>query len=287
MTGSREIRARSFRRAAIAIIALTAAAVVTERAQAQNLLESLFNAIGGRSANAPAPVSANRADPGAWDILDRGGERSTSPGGGAATYCVRLCDGRYFPLPRKTGSVTMSNAQICSAMCPAAKTAVFNGSAIERAVGDNGKSYSSLQTAFLYRDKTVSDCSCKPGGQPGVASLDAKDDPTLRRGDIVVTRDGPLVFTGDERKNRAQAFVRPDEFKGLSQSVRLELATMRIARDASESASLPAGAAPVSYNGASVAGRPELLPTTSISYTPTVAPVQVTPVAEAFSSFSR
>jgi hypothetical protein len=278
MPGSRQFRALRFRRTAIAIVALTAATLVTERAQAQNLLESLFNAIGGPSVSAPAPVSANRASPGAWDFLDREGERSASTAGGASTYCVRLCDGRYFPLPRKTGSVTMSNAQICSAMCPAAKTAVFNGSAIERAVGANGKSYSSLQTAFLYRDKTVSDCSCKPGGQSGVASPDTKDDPTLRRGDIVVTRDGPMVFTGDGRaKDRTQAFVHPDEFKGLSKSVRHELATMRIAHDASETASLPAGATPVSYNRAA----------TSISYTPTVAPVQVTPVAEAFSSFSR
>jgi hypothetical protein len=280
MPGSREIRTRNFRRTAIAIAALTAATLATERAQAQNLLESLFNAIGGRSASAPAPVSTNRADPGAWDFLERGGEQSASTGGAASSYCVRLCDGRYFPLPRKTGSVTMSSAQICSAMCPAAKTAVFNGSAIERAVGDNGKPYSSLQNAFLYRDKMVSDCSCKHGGQPGVASLDAKDDPTLRRGDIVVTREGPMVFTGDERKDRAEAFVRPNEFKGLPQSVRHELATMRVAHDTSETASLPAGAAPVSYSGT-----PK-----SISYTPAaarVAPVQVTPVAEAFSSFVR
>jgi hypothetical protein len=278
MPGSRYIRVRSVRRTAIAIVALTAATLATERAQAQNLLESLFNAIGGRSASAPAPVATNRADPGAWDFLDRGGEQSTSTGGGATSYCVRLCDGRYFPLPRNAGSVSMSSAQICSAMCPAAKTAVFNGSAIERAVGDNGKSYSSLQNAFLYRDKTVSDCTCKHGGQPGVASLDARDDPTLRRGDIVVTRDGPMVFTGDERKDRAQAFVRPNEFKGLPHSVRHELATMRIAHDTSETASLPANAAPASYKGEVKA----------ISYTPAtarIAPVQVTPVAEAFSSF--
>jgi hypothetical protein len=281
MPGSREIRARTARRTAIIIVALTAATVVTGRAPAQNLLESLFNAIGGRTASAPAPANAGRADAGAWDFLDREGEQQSSSTGGAATsHCVRLCDGRHFPLPRKTGSVTMSNAQICSAMCPAAKTAVFNGSAIERAVGDNGKPYSSLQTAFLYRDKSVSDCSCKHGGQPGVASLDAKDDPTLRRGDIVVTRDGPMVFTGDERKDRAQAFARPNEFKGLPQSVRHELAAMKVARDASETASLPANAAPTSYES----------PARAISYMPTaprVAPLEVTPVAEAFSSFVR
>jgi hypothetical protein len=284
MPGSSDTCARRVRGAAVAVSGLIAVMLLPANAQAQNLLESLFNAIGGRTASAPAPSASasNRPDTGAWDFLDRkggqGGEQSASTGGVETTYCVRLCDGRYFPLPRKTGSVTMSNAQICTAMCPAAKTAVFNGSVIERAVGENGKPYSSLQTAFLYRDKTVSDCTCKHGG-PGVASLDPKNDPTLRRGDIVVTREGPMVFTGDERaKDRTQAFVRPDEYKGLPQSVRHELATMKIAHDPSETASLPVNAAPASHVGAA--------PATSISYMPArVAPVHVTPVAEAFASF--
>jgi len=273
MPRSTNFYARTIRMAAITVGALAVSTALPNQAHAQNLLESLFNAIGGRSTSAPAP-SPSRSDPGAWDFIDRVPEQAPS-GGGATSYCVRLCDGRYFPLPRKAGSVTMSNAQICSAMCPAAKTAIFNGSVIERAVGDNGKPYSSIQNAFLYRDKTVDGCACKHDSA-GMAALDAKDDPTLRRGDVVVTREGPMVFTGDERKDRAQSFVRPDDFRGLPQSVRHELATMKIARDASETASLPADVTPTSYESPR-----------AIGYMPRAAPVEVTPVAEAFSSFSR
>jgi hypothetical protein len=261
-----------------AIAACTIAVTFPATANAQNLLESLFNALGARPANATAPITSDRTDPGAWDFIDR----PAASAGTKTSYCVRLCDGRYFPLPRRAGAVSMSNPQICQAMCPAAETRVFNGTAIERAVADDGKSYSAIKTAFLYREKTVDNCSCKRGGVSGVAALDAKDDPTLRRGDIVVTRDGPMVFTGAERgKDRERAFVPAEEYKGLPQSTRRELAEMRVAKDPEETAVLPAGAVPASRS---------TIAATAISYTPRsarVAPVEVTPVAEAFSSFAN
>ena len=43
-------------------------------------------------------------------------------GGRSVAYCVRLCDGRYFPIQRHANA---SPAQLCSAFCPAAKTQVF------------------------------------------------------------------------------------------------------------------------------------------------------------------
>lgn len=277
------IRARKFRIAAIAVCGTVAMLALPPSAQAQNLLESLFNALGGRSTPSPTPVHVDPAARDVWNFagrdarhasagLDRTGLRDMP----SSSYCVRLCDGRYFPLPRKAGSVSMSSAQICSAMCPAAKTEVFNGKIIDHAISREGKPYTSIKNAFLYRAKTVEDCTCKGGGASGVASLDIMDDPTLRRGDIVVTRDGPMVYAGNDRgRNREQAFVHPDDFKGLPQSVRNELAGLRVAKDATETAALPADAAP-----AEGAAR-------SISYMPRVAPVEVTPVAEAFSSFVR
>ncbi len=108
------------------------------------------------------------------------------------------------------------------------------------------------------------------------ASLDVIDDPTLRRGDIVVTREGPMVYAGNDRgRGREQALVHPDDFKGLPQSVRNELAGLRVAKDATATASLPASATPAEGT------------VKSISYMPRLAPVEVTPVAEAFSSFVR
>jgi hypothetical protein len=284
MPKSLSVHARQFRTAAIAACGAAAVLVLPAPAHAQSLLESIFNAIGGRSTPAPTPVHVDPAARDAWSFagrdarnvastsLDRTGLHDMP----SSTYCVRLCDGRYFPLPRKAGAVNMSSAQICSAMCPAAKTEVFNGKIIDHAISSEGKPYKSIKNAFVYRSKNVEDCTCKHGGASGVAGLDVMDDPTLRRGDIVVTRDGPVVYTGERGKDRERAFVHPDEFKGLPQSVRHELATMRVARDANETASLPADAAPVNSSGS----------VQSISYTPArVAPVEVTPVAEAFSSF--
>jgi hypothetical protein len=250
-------------------VAMTFAAATSGPAQAQNLLESLF---GIRPAGVSAPVSTVRSDPNAWDFIDKAPKKSSAQRGARNSYCVRLCDGRFFPLPRSVGASQMSSAQVCSAMCPAAETRVFNGTAIERAVAKDGKPYASLETAFLFREKQVDRCSCARDSLGSVAAMDVKDDPTLRRGDIVVTRDGPVVFTGASRaKDREQAFVPAAEYTGLSKSIRQELAGMRIARDPSETAALPGGVVPATL----------VLP---VSHEQDAA---LTPIEEAFASFAR
>jgi hypothetical protein len=98
------------------------------------------------------------------------------------------------------------------------------------------------------------------------------DDPTLRRGDIVVTRDGPMVFTGASRaKNRERAFVPAADYPGLSKSMRQELTGMRIAKVPNETASLPAGVTPATSP----------IPV-SLAYQS-----EQTVVVEAFASFAR
>jgi hypothetical protein len=68
-------------------------------------------------------------------------------------YCVRLCDGRYFPLHR--------NAKpICEALCPATKTEIFSGSEIAQATSADGSPYQKLANAFVYRERIVPGCTC-------------------------------------------------------------------------------------------------------------------------------
>jgi hypothetical protein len=106
-----------------------------------------------------------------------------------------------------------------------------------------------------------------------VGPMNVMDDPTLRRGDIVVTRDGPMVFTGASRtKDRDRAFVPAADYPGLPKSLRQQLADMRIAKDPTETASLPAGATAAT-----------LIPPAALTY----APVEPTPIVEAFASFER
>ena len=282
MPGPYRDRLRQIRLSAAALgVASVLALLPLAPAQAQNLLESLANALSGRTASAPAPVSTGATNLNAWDFLDRPAAQSQSQSAPKTSYCVRTCDGRFFALPRSAGATHMSAAKICSAMCPAAETRVYSGGAIERAVASDGKQYTALKTAFLFRDKPVSDCTCTSGSAGGVAALDVKDDPTLRRGDIVVTRDGPMIYTGAKRnESRDSAFVRQEDYKGLPQNVRHELANMQIAKDPNEAAMLPVGVKPAS----------DQAPMQSVSYTTPgslVAPVKVTPVAEAFASFVR
>ncbi len=55
--------------------------------------------------------------------------------------CVRLCDGRYFPVQRHSG---VGSAKSCSSFCPASATKIYNGNSINHAVAPDGKRYSEL-----------------------------------------------------------------------------------------------------------------------------------------------
>ena len=84
-----------------------------------------------------------------------GAEPRISGGSGVATsYCVRLCDGRYFPIQRTS---TSQAAQVCSALCPAAATKVFFGSDIARATARDGKrtTISTTRSPIVRRPSTT------------------------------------------------------------------------------------------------------------------------------------
>jgi hypothetical protein len=123
-------------------------------------------------------------------MQERHGPAGTASIGGSTgqyvAYCVRLCDGRHFPMQRHANA---NPVQLCNAFCPAAKTQVFNGSAIDHAVAQNGARYSDLDNAFVYREKIVDGCTCNGRDAFGLAKIDVASDPTLRQGDIVATGD--------------------------------------------------------------------------------------------------
>ena len=72
-------------------------------------------------------------------------------------FCVRTCDGYYFPLIKSRRATTQ---QYCDYACPSAPTAVYEGSAIETARNIAGEKYTSLPTAFSFRDKAMQKCVC-------------------------------------------------------------------------------------------------------------------------------
>jgi hypothetical protein len=156
-----------------------------------------------------------------------------------ATYCVRLCDGHFFPLPRGANA-----AETCSSFCPTAKTKVFSGGGIERAVASDGKRYSDLENAFAYRDKIVNGCTCNGRDALGIARVNVAEDPTLRAGDIVAASGGMSVYRG---KAHGVAQFTPVDKSKVSKEMRSRLANMRIQpeyngedRTASEASEQPA-----------------------------------------------
>src|SRR5882724_4072328 len=107
-------------------------------------------------------------------------------------FCVRSCDGKYFPLAR--GHATP--VQMCQAFCPATATKVFFGSSIDGAYASNGERYADSENAFAYRKALRADCTCNGRDPAGLAPVDLTLDTSLRPGDVIATTDGLVAYSG-------------------------------------------------------------------------------------------
>jgi len=173
------------RMAILGAVALAGASGLAPAAQAQDFFSALF---GGMGRTRQPYISLPFANDDASVPVQRGEPRRYAGGGQA--FCVRTCDGRYFPV---TASDNASRAASCDSFCPASETKLFYGSSIDNAAGDNGKPYSELPNAFRYRNELVAGCTCNGKDQTGLAPVKIENDPTLRKGDIVAGENGLLV----------------------------------------------------------------------------------------------
>jgi len=170
-------------------------------AQAQDFFSALFGGLGGGGAARPL-IRMPFANEGTLD--DRPGMSRPRIGyGGGQAWCVRTCDGRYFPI---SGAGEHGRAAVCDSLCPAGETKVVYGSNIDNAETEAGKSYSELPNAFRYRTEMVEGCTCNGRDQIGLAQVKIEDDPTLRKGDIVAGADGLMVASGSAGKRAALNF---------------------------------------------------------------------------------
>jgi uncharacterized protein DUF2865 len=110
--------------------------------------------------------------------------------GGGQAWCVRTCDGRYFPI---TGADAQSKAASCNSFCPASTTELVYGNDIDHAATSTGKPYSELPNAFKYRNEMVAGCTCNGKDPAGLAPVSIDKDPTLRKGDIVAGAHGLMI----------------------------------------------------------------------------------------------
>jgi hypothetical protein len=178
--------------------ALVGASALAPAAQAQDFFSALFGGMSrARGPYIPLPFANDDGS-----IPGQRGEARRYGGGGQA-FCVRTCDGRYFPV---TASDNASRAASCNSFCPASDTTVVYGSNIDSAAGENGKPYSELPNAFRYRNEIVAGCTCNGKDQIGLAPVKIEDDPTLRKGDIVAGENGLLVAGRPDRRGAALNF---------------------------------------------------------------------------------
>ena len=178
-----------------------------------------------RSSQAPAQNQqtdffGNPIDPGPAAVTPVSSGRS-------ASYCVRTCDGKYFPLSSRAGTTP---AQMCQSFCPASATKIYFGSNIDTALGANGERYADMPNAFAYRKALKADCTCNGRDPAGLAPIDLSLDTTLRPGDIVATTEGLVAYKGVSPINGQTAEFTPvANYPGLTPELRARLGEMKVA----------------------------------------------------------
>lgn len=132
----------------------------------------------------PVDASLRTLRPGEFDGASIGG----------SGFCVRGCDGYYFPVPRAPRA---ARQQACEYACPSAAVEFYGGSDIENARNAKGEKYSRLPMAFSFRDKRAEQCTCnRPETSQAFFVRISRTDPTLREGDVIMQPDGALVYQG-------------------------------------------------------------------------------------------
>jgi hypothetical protein len=117
-----------------------------------------------------------------------------SAGGSYRTICVRTCDGFFWPISFSTDqSRFQEDERTCQRSCPNAEVALYShrnpGEDVSQAVSLTGQPYSTLPTAFKYRQSVDKSCSCRAPGETWANTLRNVEDNTVEQGDIVVNEE--------------------------------------------------------------------------------------------------
>src|SRR4029077_3553624 len=167
--------------------------------------------------------------------------------GSGPAFCVRSCDGKYFPLTLRGNATPV---QVCQAFCPASATKVFYGGNIDGAASSSGERYADSDNAFAFRKALRADCTCNGRDPSGLAPVDLALDNSLRSGDVVATTDGLVAYSGTkDATGQAAEFTPIASYPGLTAEVRARLNAMRVAP---VSAEMVAGDAPPSDTSSTV-----------------------------------
>lgn len=208
--------------AAIAVLVL---GLCASHVQAQSLLQSLF---GNIFKSEPAKPKPRAQHPNSHSLPGRT-ERAALPSGYGhhsynnrrirrsgyyRAYCVRTCDGYYFPVSNSSSrSGFRKAAQECQRRCRGSKLYYLprHSTEVENMVDMKGRRYEKSPNAFVYRKTLIDGCSCRP--MPWSAAERA-------RHNRYAYRDEVLKITAErERRLKEQTVARPKGWNSVKQAV--------------------------------------------------------------------
>jgi hypothetical protein len=207
-------------------------AVTPLPASAEGLFDFFFGGNKQQRQDAP-PQASFFADPTNGPQPQTPVPPSPVASGSGPAFCVRSCDGKYFPLMRGAASPV----QMCQAFCPASATKVFFGSTIDGAASASGERYANSENAFAYRKALRADCTCNGRNSAGLAPVDLALDNSLRAGDVIATTVGLVAYSGVSADGQAGGFTPVASYPGLTAAVRARLGEMKVAPVTAEIAS--------------------------------------------------
>ncbi|HKS19760.1 MAG TPA: DUF2865 domain-containing protein [Bradyrhizobium sp.] len=211
------------------IVAVTVAGLLTlapSIAAAEGLFDLFFGGAQKQQARPAQPLANFFADPFGLNQQQTPAPAPRVAGSGPA-FCVRSCDGKYFPVTARGNATPV---QMCQAFCPASPTKVFYGSTIDGASAANGERYAESENAFAYRKALRADCTCNGRDPAGLAPVDLTLDGSLRPGDVVATTSGLVAYTGIKVGNsQAAEFTPIASYPGLTAEVRARLGEIKVA----------------------------------------------------------
>src|SRR3979411_692721 len=246
------MRRRMMLVAAATLVSLVA--VAPRGASAEGLFDFLF---GGaqKQQQRKTPSQANFfTDPFGLNQQAAHPPRPVVSRGSGPAFCVRSCDGKYFPLMARGNATPV---QMCQAFCPASPTKVFFGSTIDGASSSTGERYADSENAYGYRKALHADCTCNGRDPAGLAPVDLTLDTSLRPGDVIAATNGLVAYSGVRvGASQTAEFTPVASYPGLPAEVRARPGEMKVApvsveMDASE-APLPEASRDVALPATSV-----------------------------------
>ena len=221
------------RRAALVAAMLTGSAMLAPApVAAEGLFDFFFGGAQKQQARQAPPQANFFADPFGLNQPERA-ERPAAPisaprvAGSGPAFCVRSCDGKYFPLTMRGNATPV---QMCQAFCPASPTKVYYGSNIDGAASNTGERYADSENAYAYRKALRADCTCNGRDPAGLAPVDLALDTSLRAGDVIATTDGLVAYTGIRVGNdQTFDFTPVASYPGLTSEIRARLGEMKVA----------------------------------------------------------